>query len=212
VTWKVFLLAWAVALPSICVAAHAQESHAAPSNVPHAFAVKRAVAGVPNFGEVTASLYRGGQPSDAGFESLAKMGVGIVIDFREGGRENEREQVTKRGMQYISIPWHCAHPDHQTVAKFLGALRENSGKKVFVHCHAGVDRTGVMIAAYRMNEQGWTNWEAFKEMEAFGFNFTHKLVCSRIASFEYNLPKALAGDPQFQNLRATPANPAPAAP
>jgi hypothetical protein len=37
--------------------------------------------GLPNFGEVTPKLYRGGQPTAAGFERLAKMGVGIVVDF-----------------------------------------------------------------------------------------------------------------------------------
>src|SRR5260370_39711370 len=36
--------------------------------------------GVPNFGEVTPMLYRGGHPNGEGFNGPAKMGVNIVVD------------------------------------------------------------------------------------------------------------------------------------
>jgi hypothetical protein len=65
--------------------------------------------GIPNFSEVSATLYRGGQPTNRGFDGLAKMGIDIVVDLR-GSRENERKEVTRLGMQYIPIPWHCYQP------------------------------------------------------------------------------------------------------
>src|SRR6202049_2787880 len=49
---------------------------------------------IPDFGEITPALYRGGQPNEHGFEALAKMGVQIVVDLR-GDRDNEREEVTR---------------------------------------------------------------------------------------------------------------------
>src|ERR1700674_4563980 len=42
---------------------------------------------LPNFGEATTTLYRGGQPSKRGFRILAKMGVNIVVDLR-GSRDS----------------------------------------------------------------------------------------------------------------------------
>src|ERR1700757_4307772 len=64
---------------------------------------------LPNFGEASTTLYRGGQPSRAGFQMLAKMGVNIVVDLR-GNRDSERKIVIGLGMQYVPMPWQCSFP------------------------------------------------------------------------------------------------------
>ncbi len=168
---------------------------------------KIALAGVPNFGEVTPTLYRGAQPTSQGFDSLAKMGVNIVVDLR-GTRSSEREEVTKLGMKYVSIPWHCYHPEDATFVRFLTLLRENPGKKVFVHCRVGEDRTGMMIASYRMAEQGWNAEAARREMDAFGFSTFHLMICPGLASYEKDFPRQLQTSPAFQSLRPTAHSPA----
>ncbi len=159
--------------------------------------------GVPNFGKVTPKLYRGGQPSKKGFENLAKQGIDIVVDVR-GSREGERKEVTKLGMQYVAIPWHCYNKSDAVFARFLMLLRENPSKKVFVHCRLGDDRTGMMIAAYRMVEESWTAAEARKEMEKFGFAPWHHLICPGLASYEANFPQRFQTSPAFQTLRDSP--------
>ncbi len=125
---------------------------------------KATLAGVPNFGEVSPTLYRGGHPTQAGFERLAELGIKIVVDVRGGPSESEGKQVTKLGMQYISIPWRCFHPQDRSIAQFLAVVWENRGKKIFVHCRTGDDRTGMEVAAYRMAEQGWSAMEARREI------------------------------------------------
>ena len=40
---------------------------------------------------------------------------------------------------------------------------------VLIHCKAGLHRTGVMVAVYRMEYQAWTSHEAISEMKAHGF-------------------------------------------
>jgi protein tyrosine phosphatase (PTP) superfamily phosphohydrolase (DUF442 family) len=147
-------------------------------------------------------LFRGAQPSNDGFGALAKMGVGIVVDLR-GDSDAERERVTKLGMQYIAIPSQCSHMTDEGVAKFLSILRDNPDKKVFVHCKYGVDRTGMMVAAYRISQQGWTAEESRREMETFGFSATHRMVCPGLSSFESNFPSAFATSSAFENLRPT---------
>ena len=166
------------------------------------FARRLTVKGVENAGEVTPQLYRGGQPTEEGFEALATMGINLVVDLR-GSRKSERARVTKLGMQYVPIPWHCPFPRDAAFAQFLTLLRQNSGKKVFVHCRLGDDRAGMTIAAYRMAEQGWTAPEAMKEMQAYGFSSSHHFICPRLSSYEASFPRRFKTNPAFRSLRAT---------
>lgn len=159
------------------------------------------VPGVRNFGQVTPTLYRGGQANEEGWRNLAKMGVEIVVDLRVTRKGHEREQVTKAGMRFISIPWNCFNPNDSNITRFLDVLRENPGKKVFVHCYTGDDRTGMEVAAYRMAEQGWTSKQARKEMAAFGFEFFHSRICPRLGSYETHFPQRFEKDQAFARFR-----------
>jgi protein tyrosine/serine phosphatase len=158
---------------------------------------------IPDFGEVTPTLSRGGQPKERGFEALAKMGFQIVVDLR-GNRDSEREEVTRLGMQYVSMSWQCSFPKDRIFAEFIMLIRANPGKKIFVHCRVGDDRTGMMVAAYRMAEEGWSAARAMKEMDSFGFSLVHKhLICPRLADYEEEFPKRFATKPEFEKLRFT---------
>jgi tyrosine-protein phosphatase SIW14 len=156
---------------------------------------------LPNFGEATTNLYRGGQPSNAGFRILANKGINIVVDLR-GSRDSERKIVTHLGMQYVALPWRCSFPKDKVFAQFLRLLRNNPGKKIFVHCRLGDDRTGMMIASYRMAQEKWSAERAEKEMEKFGFSFTHKrLICPGLSSYEEKFPERFKTSPAFRDLR-----------
>ena len=161
---------------------------------------------IPDFGEVTPTLYRGGQPKKQGFEALAKMGFQIVVDLR-GDRDNEREEVTRLGMQYVAMSWKCSFPKDSIFAEFITLIRSNPGKKIFVHCRVGDDRTGMMVAAYRMAEEGWSAARARKEMNSFGFSFVHRrLICPRLADYEEEFPERFATKPEFEQLRSAKRN------
>ena len=156
---------------------------------------------LPNFGEAITTLYRGGQPSKRGFRILAKMGINIVVDLR-GSRDSERRIVTHLGMRYVALPWRCSFPKDKTFAQFLTLLRKNPGRKIFVHCRLGDDRTGMMIASYRMAQEGWSAERAEKEMEKFGFSFAHRrLICPGLSSYEEKFPQRFKTSPAFRHLR-----------
>lgn len=176
-------------------------SAARPVPTERTIARKLAVEGVPKLGEVSPALYRGAQPTRKGFQKLAEMGISIVVDLRERGRKGEREEVTDLGMRFVAIPWNCFHPQDTDIARFLKLLRDNRGKKVFVHCQTGDDRTGLMIAAYRMAEEGWTAEEAKKEMITYGFTSIHHLYCPGLASYEARFPERFKTAPAFRDLR-----------
>jgi tyrosine-protein phosphatase SIW14 len=177
---------------------HAEKTPSSPSG--HKMGRRLTMVGIPNFAEATPMLYRGGQPIHAGFEGLAKMGVDLIVDVRGTDRESEGNEVNTLGMKYAAIPWHCPFPKDKTFVKFLKLLRDNPGKKVFVHCRLGDDRSGMMIAAYRMAVQGWTAEEALNEMKAFGFSRSHHFICPRLESYEKHFPEHLKTNPEFDGL------------
>jgi protein tyrosine/serine phosphatase len=173
-------------------------------------AKKLRLAGISNFGEVAPTLFRGGQPTSQGFASLAKRGIDIVIDLRRqnsGDKTREEQEVAANDMKFVSLSWDCHHPSDEIAARFLRILRDNPGKRVFVHCHYGVHRTGALIAVYRMAEDGWTSAEAMKEMKLFGYNILHRTWCHSLAGFEANFPRQMKTDPRLRSL-STGASPA----
>ncbi|MGB7600242.1 MAG: dual specificity protein phosphatase family protein [Candidatus Sulfotelmatobacter sp.] len=156
--------------------------------------------GVPNFGEVTPTLYRGGLLNAAGLKALAKMGINVVVDTHAND-VSEEKTVKSLGMEYVAIPWHCPWPRDAVFAQFLKVLHESKGKKVFVHCRLGDDRTGMMVAAYRMADEGWTADEAMNEMETFGFTPAHHFICPGLARYEKHFPERLKKSPAFSGVR-----------
>lgn len=168
-----------------------------PGHPEHKLARRLSAPGVTNFAEVSPHLYRGAQPQRDGLESLKKMGIDTVVDVRLTGADKEGADAKRLGMEFIALPWHCLFPKDDAIAKFLKYLREHPDKKIFVHCRFGDDRTGMMIAAYRMAIEGWTADEARKEMNAFAF---HSVLCASLVGYEKNFPQRLKKNAAFKDV------------
>lgn len=112
-----------------------------------------ASASLPGIGNVRVldhKVLRGAQPDAEGYRSLARADIDTVIDLRaeENARAEEEPAVTALGMNYVHIPMRDGQaPTDEQVDAFLSAVRDADGR-VFVHCGAGVGRTGTMAAAY----------------------------------------------------------------
>jgi protein tyrosine/serine phosphatase len=157
--------------------------------------------GLHNFGRVTDNLYRGGQPTSDGFQTLHTMGVGIVVNFREEGTEvtTEKRQVESLGMKSVDIPWSANRdPSSAQVIEFLDLVRANPDTKIYVHCRRGADRTGVMVAAYRIAVEHKPVAEAVSEMHHYHYDW---LLRSQLKRYIESLPGLLQNDPQFANYR-----------
>ena len=145
------------------------------------------VQGIHNFYKVDEHVYRGAQPTDEGFQYLAKIGVKTVIDLRGAseGRRNEESVVTAAGMKYINIPMTgLTPPSEAEITKILGMLEDSTTGPVFIHCQRGADRTGAVIASYRIEHDGWDNTRALKEAMANGMSFFQIPRQSFIRSFQ----------------------------
>jgi len=192
---------------ALCVSADPQSSAAASARSQHAIAVRRKGTGIPNFAEVTPHLYRGGQPGIKGIAALKKMNVDIVVDMRGGRNKKEEAAARKLGMSYVPISWHCPFPTDKPFARFLKLVEQNSGKKIFVHCRLGDDRTGMAVAAYRMAEEGWSADEAMNEMRLLGFTRAHHAICPTLAHYEKDFPHRLRTSSAFKDLHLNSSSP-----
>ncbi len=145
------------------------------------------VEGVGNFMKVNDHVYRGAQPTEEGFKNLAKLGIKTVVDLQATGDERARDEakwVKEAGMQYVSVPMKgMATPKDADVAKVLALLEDETTGPVFVHCHAGADRTGGVIACYRIEHDGWTNAKAFEEAKDMGTTWIHYRIHDYIKTF-----------------------------
>ena len=125
--------------------------------------------GLTNVGRVADGIFRGAQPKPEGYATLKAMGVRTVINLRT--RHGEREAVEAAGMRSVEIPMNTMkNVDPAAVRKALSVMTDPANQPVFVHCHHGKDRTGLLAAVYRMEVEGWSEAEAEEEMEAFGFH------------------------------------------
>jgi protein tyrosine phosphatase (PTP) superfamily phosphohydrolase (DUF442 family) len=92
---------------------------------------------------------------------LAEPGVTEVADGRF-------RLVTELGMKLVRIPMRDGQvPSAGEVESFLDAARE-SGGTVFVHCGAGVGRTGAMVGAYLVNQGELSSSAALRRNLAVG--------------------------------------------
>jgi protein tyrosine phosphatase (PTP) superfamily phosphohydrolase (DUF442 family) len=155
---------------------------------------KISIAGIDNFGQVDAHLYRGAQPEPAAYAELRKLGIDTVVRLNPEGQNMaaEKTQVESLGMNFVTFPWSgLGQPTHEQVVSFLSLLRDNPDSKIFVHCRLGADRTGVMVALYRLTFDRWNTAQALAEMYAFHY---HHLWLPHLQRYVESFPAAMATD------------------
>lgn len=142
---------------------------------------------VPNFGVVDEALSRGGQPKkNGGLKALKAAGVKTIINLRDGDDDiqEEKEIAASLDLKYVSIPMSAfkkARPDQ--VQQFFNIMSDRRNQPVFIHCRQGKDRTGAMVAMYRMAKHGWSADQAHSEMLSYGFHQIFAGLTSSVYAF-----------------------------
>ncbi len=136
-------------------------------------------------------LYRSGQLTPKGLERvLYENNIGTLINLRTPGTSKtgksdswEEDLCFKSFVRYVSIPFRPVdHPKtlsmsetHQIIDeaadRFLEVLSDpvSYPRPILIHCLAGVHRTGLMIALYRVEKEGWSKDQAIDEMKQRGY-------------------------------------------
>ncbi|MBO9539361.1 tyrosine-protein phosphatase [bacterium] len=131
-----------------------------------------------NFTRVNAGLYRGGIPTDEDMAGLKRLGIKTDVNLMGGGGDaqeralvaHEKEVAAKLGIKFvnIAIPFKVDVPQAM-VQQWLQLATASEEQPVYIHCRHGRDRTGMMVAAYRIAHDGYTGQQALDEMKTFGF-------------------------------------------
>jgi protein tyrosine/serine phosphatase len=126
---------------------------------------------LPNFHQVTDGIFRGGQPGKGGISELSKVGIRTIVDLRSdrGKSNDEREAAAAAGIRYYNIPFASFRsPRDAAVEQVLKLLAAPTNHPVFVHCKRGADRTGTIVACYRIRYEGWSVERAIREAKSHG--------------------------------------------
>ena len=134
--------------------------------------------GLPNLHRVNSALYRSAQPSKEGFVFLdtqpslanADRPIKTVVSLRAFNDDAPLVPASS-ALRLEQIRFKTWHPEDEDVVKFLRIATTPALQPVLVHCQHGSDRTGTMVAIYRIAFEGWTKTQATDEMINGGFGF-----------------------------------------
>jgi tyrosine-protein phosphatase SIW14 len=121
---------------------------------------------VGNWFQVAPELYRCEQPSKAGMRQLEAFGIKSLVNLRSF--HSDADEIAGTGLVLAEVP---VDAGDLTYAELVAALKAviGSPKPVAVHCWHGSDRTGAVVAGWRIAMQGWTPAAALDEMVNGGY-------------------------------------------
>jgi len=138
---------------------------------------------LPRFHKVNDTLYRGGMPDGDGFALLKDMGIKTVINFRN--EDDERALVEKLAMNYVHIPLTASRGiSDYSIQEFFKVVKNPENHPVFVHCQRGADRTGAMMAFYRIAFEKWDPERAYREARDIGLRWWYLRLRKQIRAFD----------------------------
>jgi len=111
---------------------------------------------VPNFHKVDDDLYRGAPPACAGYADLARAGIRTIIYLQGGSGKALKSCQKETGVKLDFVSYNLPLVDtvvagisDENLAHLFFTLQQ-APKPIFVTCKFGEDRTGVVVALYRM--------------------------------------------------------------
>lgn len=123
---------------------------------------------IKNFYKVDEGIYRSQQPSPEAFAELEGMGVCEILNFRSQNDDNKEAQGTSLILHHIRM--NAGTPRTEQLVEALRIIRCRRGP-IVIHCWHGSDRTGIVVALYRIMYQGWSKEEAIDELRNGGYGY-----------------------------------------
>ncbi len=168
-------------------------------------------------------LYRSGQLTAEGFlDAVRRHGIRTIVNCQNEfpdpdlpisflNRTTMRESDLCRdlGVEYVHLepdlnPHRCdPHARPAVIDQFFALVDDPDRRPILLHCKAGLHRTGVLVAAYRQEYDGWGPAAALAELKAHGFGDTAATAANDyIQQYVLNYqPRRLRGDTGVPWLR-----------
>lgn len=127
----------------------------------------------PNIHQVSTAIFRGSQPDLSQLPKIAALGIRTVVNLRtDDGIEDERNAARAAGLNFIQLGLPAfGRPRDESIKAVLDAITTGQNQPVLVHCNRGADRTGVIVACYRIEYEGWTAEAALSEAKEYGLGW-----------------------------------------
>ena len=123
--------------------------------------------------QVDGLLFRGPRPTEADLKQF-KYDVNLEVgwfEFLHGECKQEQDWCRDLGVNYIHRPMSDLLPPYiGELRTLVWDLQKFTSRPTLVHCLHGEDRTGMVVAAWRILVQGWSPEKAIDEMYSFGFH------------------------------------------
>lgn len=132
-----------------------------------------------NWYKLDDDVYRSEQPNRQGFEEIYAKGIRSIINLRTN--HSDASLVEGLGFYMFNVPMTAWGFKEADVVLALKAIQA-APKPVLVHCQYGADRSGVVLAMYRIVFQDWTKEDALAELTNGGFGF-HWMFYPNIPAF-----------------------------
>lgn len=125
--------------------------------------------------EVSGAVSRGDRPNPSKLVRLVTQGFGAMISLCEETPEGDAPMIARAGLAGKLDPYHVGivdmtPPSMQQAIELMDLMTAlaDQGVRAYLHCEAGMGRTGVVVACYRMAVMGWGVKDALHEATNFG--------------------------------------------
>lgn len=135
---------------------------------PSTWATKVSSKNLTNLYKVSDELYRSEQPTHDAFVELSGMGVKSVLNLRTTQKDDDL--IGMISIKPFLIPMDAGSFSDKDIVDALQVIVD-APKPILVHCRHGSDRTGVVVAMYRIVFQNWTKEEALDELMNGGYGY-----------------------------------------
>lgn len=140
---------------------------------------------ITNFYKVSDNIYRGDRPTPDDLKDLQNRGIKTILDLEYFYTDRYKISESKTNFKFLHVrmnPWDI---DDADIVTALDILTDKNNYPIYVHCQHGSDRTGVVIAMYRIIVQGWIKDDALAEMKGGGYGF--HLIWANIPEYIKNV-------------------------
>ena len=123
---------------------------------------------INNLYKVNEGVYRSAQPGAAACKEFEDMGIKEIINLRHCC--NDKKEASETDLILHHVKMLASNCKWKKVVEALCIIKDREGP-VVIHCKHGADRTGLVVALYRIVFQGWDKEAAIDELENGGFDF-----------------------------------------
>lgn len=129
-------------------------------------------ANLQNLYLVDKGIYRSEQPDEEDINNLKSLGIKEVLNLREF--HSDKDDMAEANFLLHRLKMNTGNITEEQIIEALRIIQNRKGP-MLVHCWHGSDRTGVVIASYRIIFNNWSKARALDEMTNGGYGYHEKI-------------------------------------